>query len=95
MINWILENSFDFEGREVRWGVKGKGNPIIVVHGTPWSSFNLRHLILGLSNEYKVYYFDLLGYGQSDKSNNDVSLGIQNKVLSNLIDEWKLVSSQL
>ncbi len=90
MINWALENSFDFEGREVRWGVRGKGNPIIVVHGTPWSSFNLRHLILGLSNEYKVYYFDLLGYGQSDKSNNDVSLGIQNKVLSNLIDEWQL-----
>ncbi|WP_153639321.1 alpha/beta fold hydrolase [Prolixibacter sp. NT017] len=92
MMNWILENSFDFEGREVRWGVKGKGNPIIFVHGTPWSSFNLRHLIKGLAEKYQVYYFDLLGYGQSDKSNGDVSLGIQNEVLTKLIDFWKLES---
>ena len=92
MKNWILENTFDYEGREVRWGIMGKGKPVVVVHGTPWSSFNLRHLIFGLSNEYRVYYFDLLGYGQSDKSNGDVSLGIQNEVLSKLIDFWNLKS---
>nr|WP_321356415.1 alpha/beta hydrolase [uncultured Draconibacterium sp.] len=90
MEDWILENSFDFEGREVRWGVQGRGKAIVMVHGTPWSSFNLRHLIKGLSDKYKVYYFDLLGYGQSDKSDNDVSLAVQNKVLAALIDFWKL-----
>jgi pimeloyl-ACP methyl ester carboxylesterase len=90
MGDWVLENRFDFEGRDVRWGVMGQGKAIVIVHGTPWSSFNLRHLIFGLSKEYKVYYLDLLGYGQSDKSDNDVSLGIQNKVLAKLIDFWKL-----
>jgi pimeloyl-ACP methyl ester carboxylesterase len=90
MEDWILKNCFDFEGRDVRWGVMGQGKAIVIVHGTPWSSFNLRHLIVGLSKEYKVYYFDLLGYGQSDKSDNDVSLGIQNKLLSILIDFWAL-----
>ena len=90
MSEWKLKNSFGFNGREVRWDSKGNGDPIIVVHGTPWSSFNLRHLIAGLSNEYKVYYFDLLGYGQSDKSNSDVSLGIQNEVLTKLIDHWEI-----
>ena len=90
MSNWILNNSFDFEGREVRWDVKGQGKTIVIVHGTPWSSFNLRHLITGLSNEYKIYYYDLLGYGQSDKSDSDVSLGMQNKVLAALIDFWEL-----
>ena len=49
-------------------------------------------MILGLSDEYKVYYFDLLGYGQSDQSDNDVSLGIQNSVLAALIDFWGLGS---
>lgn len=49
MAKWILDNCFDFEGREVRWGVKGQGKPVIIVHGTPWSSFNLRHLIYGLT----------------------------------------------
>jgi len=90
MGKWILENSFDFKGREVRWSVKGEGKAVIVVHGTPWSSFNLRHLIDGLSDDYRVYFFDLLGYGQSDKSNGDVSLGIQNEVLARLIEFWEL-----
>jgi pimeloyl-ACP methyl ester carboxylesterase len=90
MKGWILENRFEFEGKEVRWGVKGRGKAVVIAHGTPWSSFNLRHLIYGLSDKYQVYYFDMLGYGQSDKSNGDVSLGIQNEVLARLIDFWEL-----
>jgi len=37
-----------------------------------------------------VYYYDLIGYGQSDKKPGDVSLGIQNKVLDQLLDHWGL-----
>jgi pimeloyl-ACP methyl ester carboxylesterase len=70
--------------------VKGEGEPLVLVHGTPWSSFNLRHLIRDLSCHYKVYYFDLLGYGESDKSKADVSLGIQNKLLDALVDHWEI-----
>jgi pimeloyl-ACP methyl ester carboxylesterase len=85
-----LPHTFEFEGRQVKYGVKGEGEPVILVHGTPWSSFNLRHLIRDLSCHYKVYYFDLLGYGESDKSKADVSLGIQNKLLDALVDYWGL-----
>jgi pimeloyl-ACP methyl ester carboxylesterase len=70
--------------------VSGDGFPVVVVHGTPWSSFNLRHLIEALSRSFTVYYYDLIGYGQSDKSSGDVSLGIQNQVLEQLLDHWRL-----
>lgn len=90
MQSWHLERQILFEGRTVRYGVLGSGPPLVMVHGTPWSSFNLRHLIAGLSPQYTVYFFDLLGYGQSDQSDADVSLGIQNKVLGRLLDHWKL-----
>jgi pimeloyl-ACP methyl ester carboxylesterase len=90
MIEWKLPESFDFNGRSVRYGVIGDGPPVIVVHGTPWSSFNLRHLIESLSNDFTVYFYDLLGYGQSDKSPGDVSLGIQNQVLDQLLNHWGL-----
>lgn len=90
MSNWNLPNEFQFEGREVKYGVKGEGYPLVLVHGTPWSSFNLRHLIRDLSRSYKVYYFDLLGYGQSDKSDANVSLGIQNRLLDALINHWEI-----
>lgn len=63
---------------------------MVLVHGTPWSSFNLRHLIQGLSREYKVYFFELLGYGQSSKEEGDVSLGVQNELLNDLLDHWEL-----
>lgn len=63
---------------------------LVLVHGTPWSSFNLRHLIRLLSNEYTVYFFDFLGYGQSSKAGGDVSLAVQNQVLDCLLDHWSL-----
>lgn len=92
MSKWTLQHTFEFEGRAVKYGVQGEGEPLVVVHGTPWSSFNLRHLINDLSHHYQVYYFDLLGYGASDKSDADVSLGIQNKLLDALIDHWQIDS---
>lgn len=92
MNSWSLPHTFDFEGRPVKYGVMGEGEPLVLVHGTPWSSFNLRHLIRGLSYHYKVYYFDLLGYGESDQLEGDVSLGIQNKLLDALIQYWKIES---
>lgn len=90
MQNWKLPFTFNYKKREIKYGIKGEGEALILVHGTPWSSFNLRHLIDKLSKSYKVYYFDLLGYGQSDKSEGDVSLSIQNRVLKELINYWDL-----
>ena len=55
MREWKLNNKFYFEGREVRYGFEGSGPALVLVHGTPWSSFNLRNLISGLSNSFTVY----------------------------------------
>ena len=87
---WKLSESYDFDGREARYSRLGKGPPMVLVHGTPWSSFKLRYLIQRLSKEYTVYFFALLGYGQSCMSEGDVSLGVQNKVLDRLLAHWEL-----
>jgi pimeloyl-ACP methyl ester carboxylesterase len=88
MIDWKLPEEYIFDNRTVRYGVVGDGQPVVLVHGTPWSSFNLRHLIEAISKDFTVYYYDLIGYGQSDKAPGDVSLGIQNQVLDRLLDHW-------
>ena len=90
MSEWILSQSYSFEGRSVRYDISGAGSPVVVVHGTPWSSYNLRHLIRSLSADFRVHYYDLLGYGQSSMAPGDVSLGIQNQVLGQLLDRWGL-----
>ncbi|MEZ7195131.1 alpha/beta fold hydrolase [Pseudodesulfovibrio karagichevae] len=88
--DWNLRQTFTFQGRDVACDVMGQGEPLVLVHGTPWSSFNLRHLARGLADSFRVHLFDLLGYGQSDKSDNDVSLGVQNRLLDALIGFWGL-----
>ena len=90
MTTWNLTETYSHEGRPVRYGVSGDGPPLVIVHGTPWSSFNMRHLVGALSKAYRVYYHDLIGYGQSDMKPGDVSLGIQNRILSELLDHWGL-----
>ena len=90
MTDWKLTETYAFGERYVKFGVTGSGPPVIVVHGTPWSSFNMRHIIRGLSDDFTTYYFDLIGYGQSDKSIGDVSLGVQNTILDQLIKFWGL-----
>jgi len=90
MSDWQLTETYNFQGRVVRYGKMGQGNAIVFVHGTPWSSFNLRYLIWQLAKDYSVYFFDLLGYGQSDQAEGDVSLRIQNQVLDQLLEQWGL-----
>ena len=90
MTAWNLPEKYVFDGRIVRYAVRGNGPAVVLVHGTPWSSFNLRFLIDALSDTFTVFYYDLLGYGQSDKAAGDISLGIQNRVLDGLLDHWRL-----
>ncbi|MCB2228345.1 MAG: alpha/beta hydrolase [Desulfarculaceae bacterium] len=92
MEQWLLSREILFQERRVRYDITGQGPPLVMVHGTPWSSFNLRHLIKLLSADFTVYYYDLLGYGQSDRGPGDVSLGVQNQVLCRLLDHWQLES---
>ncbi len=89
-LEWILPETYLFRGRPIRYGITGHGPALVVVHGTPWSSFNMRHIIAAMSKNFKVHYYDLIGYGQSDLQDGDVSLGIQNEVLSELLTHWNL-----
>lgn len=91
MSDWQLSQTFTFEEQTVRYDLRGTGPPLVLVHGTPWSSFNWRKIIAELAQHWTVYYYDLLGYGQSDKRDDQyVSLGVQNRVLAALLDHWQL-----
>ncbi|MCZ4279280.1 alpha/beta hydrolase [Kiloniella laminariae] len=86
-----LNHRFLFAEREVAWGVSGQGDPLVLIHGTPFSSQVWRNIAPLLAQKWTVYYFDLLGYGQSDKTAGaDVSLGIQNRLLNSLLAHWNL-----
>ncbi|MQY49567.1 alpha/beta fold hydrolase [Rhizobiales bacterium RZME27] len=86
-----LSDTTFIEGNAVRWGKIGRGPALVAIHGTPFSSQVWRRIIPYFAEHRTVYYFDLVGYGLSEqREGQDVSLGIQNRVLAALFDEWKL-----
>ena len=86
-----LDQVFQFEGRAVCWGKIGAGDPIVLIHGTPFSSQVWRKIAPLLASNRTVYFFDLLGYGQSEmREGQDISLGVQNSLLAALFTHWKL-----
>jgi pimeloyl-ACP methyl ester carboxylesterase len=56
--------AFSFEGQAIAWGVIGEGSPAVVVHGSPFSSREWRRIAPWLALHRRVFYYDLLGYGQ-------------------------------
>ncbi|SDZ03529.1 alpha/beta fold hydrolase [Tindallia californiensis] len=88
---FTLTKEFCSSYGKIKYDVQGEGSPIILVHGTPWSSFNWRHIIPSLSQWFTVFYYDLLGYGQSEKTEGkDVSLGTQSKIFAELLNHLGL-----
>jgi pimeloyl-ACP methyl ester carboxylesterase len=87
----LLTETFDFHGQTIRYGVVGDGPPLVLVHGTPFSSAVWRRILPYFAENRRVHFYDLLGYGQSEmRDGQDVSLGIQDKVLTALLEHWGL-----
>ncbi len=88
---WTLGREYgSFQGA-VRYEVFGTGPPLVLVHGTPFSSYVWRKVVPALAETNTVYAFDLPGYGSSEKrGGQDVSLAAQGRILSELLDYWGL-----
>lgn len=86
-----LPNTTTIEDNVVRWGRIGDGPPLVAIHGTPFSSQVWRRIAPQFADRRTVYYFDLVGYGLSEmRDGQDVSLAVQNRVLTALFAEWGL-----
>lgn len=75
-------NSETVDGVAWHWVEAGDGDPVVLLHGIPESWQCWKHQIPTLATQFKVYAFDLKGYGQSDKSEGDYSM---NAVAADLI----------
>ena len=91
MIDWQVGEEFTTADGVVRWASFGSGEPMVLLHGTPFSSFIWRDIALALAKARRVYVWDMLGFGQSDKNEGqDVSLGAQGRIFAALLEHWGL-----
>lgn len=87
----MLTESFAWQGRDVRWSRCGSGPPVVLCHGTPWSSALWEPVADALSSDFTVHLWDMPGYGTSTmEDGQDVSLGVQGEVFAALLDHWSL-----
>lgn len=93
MLDWQLTTSYASTLGEVRWAKLGdpSGKPLVLLHGTPFSSYIWRHIAGALAHHHCVYVWDMPGYGVSEKSDNqDLSLSALAEVFADLLRHWKL-----
>jgi pimeloyl-ACP methyl ester carboxylesterase len=93
MIAWSLTQVHSSAQGDVRWDSFGSGSPVVLMHGTPFSSFVWREVAPALAQRHTVYVWDMLGYGSSEKRRGqDVSLAAQAAVFAELVATWSIDS---
>ncbi|QIK06457.1 alpha/beta fold hydrolase [Streptomyces sp. Je 1-4] len=98
MTQWLLDQTFrSTSGDEVRWAVLGEGQTdapaVVLLHGTPFSSYVWRGVARALAARHRVFVWDMPGYGASGKhADQDVSLGAQARVFTELLTHWGLAT---
>ncbi|MGI5421437.1 alpha/beta fold hydrolase [Actinomadura luteofluorescens] len=90
---WPLRHGCRSTLGEVRWDRLGDpaAPPLVMLHGTPFSSFIWRDIAPALAVRRSVYVFDMPGYGASSATEHqDLSLDALAGVLTELLDHWAL-----
>ncbi|MFI0486862.1 alpha/beta fold hydrolase [Actinomadura sp. 9N215] len=93
MDEWTLANTYESPLGELRWDRLGDpgGQPLVLLHGTPFSSFIWRDIARALSVHRSVYVFDMPGYGSSAMHDSqDLSLDALAGAFAGLIEHWGL-----
>lgn len=87
------------DGMRIACQVYGYGEPVILIHGSPTSSFIWRHIVAKLVRDgFQVHLYDLLGYGLSERPSQpdaDTSVTAQVVVLEELMEFWELYDAHL
>jgi pimeloyl-ACP methyl ester carboxylesterase len=91
MVGWTLGRRHASAQGEVAWDRFGSGPPVVLLHGTPFSSYVWREVAPALAHTNSVYVWDLVGYGMSEKRRDqDVSLATQAAVFAELVAMWDI-----
>jgi pimeloyl-ACP methyl ester carboxylesterase len=88
---WSLSRTHQTTQGTIAYEILGQGPPVVLIHGTPSSSYLWRDVAPRLAERYTVHLLDLLGYGVSEKRDGQsVSIEAQTVVVDELLDFWQV-----
>lgn len=80
----------------IHYLLAGKGEPVLLLHGWPTSSFLWRNIIKDLSSDYRVIAPDLAGFGQSGKKFKDsYSFNYHDRIIEGLLKHLEIDQTNL
>lgn len=88
-MNNIKSNYADIGNGIVHYLTAGKGEPLVLLHGIPQTSYEWRHIIPLLTDRFQIIAPDLRGLGDSSRA----ASGFDKKTVA--ADVWRLLSEQL
>lgn len=95
MDGWRLTRTWHSAAGQVRWDVLGEPgrDPVVLLHGTPFSSYVWRGIARALAVRHRVFVWDMPGYGTSQmRPDQDVSLAVQGELFAELLAQWELAA---
>lgn len=91
MTHWKLDETHKTAAGNVAAGRTGSGPALVLAHGWPWSSFAWHRVIPELAKSFTVHWYDMPGYGKSDKSEAQrTSLDVQGEIFAEMMNRWDL-----
>lgn len=93
---WRPSQRVQVTAGEVATDVFGDGPPLVLVHGTPASSYLWRNAVPELARHHTVHVWDLLGFGESRLAPGAMpSIARQARTLAELVEHWGLTAPRL
>ncbi|MFI8859348.1 alpha/beta fold hydrolase [Streptomyces prasinus] len=84
----LLTDSLVVDGVRLAHRDRGRGEPVIFIHGTPSHSYEWRDVVPHIEAAgFRTVTYDLLGYGRSERPvDRDTSVAAQTDLLGHLLD---------
>lgn len=91
-----MEESYSrVDGHQIRYVEKGKGSPLILIHGLGASLEWWKYNIDPLSRHHRVIAFDFLGFGYSSKPEVDFKIDLALRFMRSFLDVFDLPKTSL
>lgn len=94
---WKLgARTFEYNNHQIAYWTAGEGEPLLLIHGFPTSSWDWHKTWDALCSKYQVFAVDMIGFGYSDKPKNYLySLTDQARLNEYFLDQVGLTSAHL
>lgn len=86
----LVYRTIEVDGVPVRLVDQGVGPPLLLVHGSPVSSWTFRHQVEALSDRYRVIAPDLVGFGKTPAPREGAGFALQAGILGGLLKSLAL-----